>query len=113
MEFDASAFGFSEPIVLRRMDDLGRLVQVGQTLREAKSLARHWSKVFEFPVSEEVVWISAVVAGSWEGKSVEEVVRMSRHHGPLLAELIKACNRLNGWEERGVPFGTAGGGTGW
>lgn len=104
--------GLESPVALRRIDDLAALIRVAQTQREARSLARHWTGVYGFAVSEEVVQAAAVIAACWDGPSIQEIVQMSRTRGPLLVALLKECNRLNGWEERGVPFGRAGGGTG-
>jgi hypothetical protein len=107
---DASEHGLVEPIVLRRLVGLGELVQVAANQREAPVLARHFSKVYGFAVTEETVQIAAVVSACWEGPSLEDLVQMSRHQGTLLLNLLQVCNRLNGWDER--PFGAAGGGTG-
>jgi hypothetical protein len=107
---DASEHGLTQPILLHRLRDLGELVRVAANQREAMVLARHFSKVYGFTVTVETVQVAAVVSACWDGPSLEDIVQMSRHQGPLLLNLLRACNDLNGWEE--APFGTAGGGAG-
>ncbi len=98
-------------IEVQRIDDLRTLIQVAANQREARSLAVHFSGLYGFEVTPEDVKVASVIAGC-SGKSLEEIVQLSRTEGPLLVETLRKCNELNGWESGGGPFGSAGGGTG-
>ncbi|MEP0767035.1 MAG: hypothetical protein HRF45_10910 [Fimbriimonadia bacterium] len=112
-EIDGARFGYPHIVRLRRIEDLGTLIRVAQDQREAKMLAAHFSKVFGFRVTEAVVQAAAVIGACWDAdppKRLEDVVVLSRTKGPLLLEMLRVCNELNGWADG--PFGSAAGGSG-
>ena len=112
-EIDGTRFGYANAVKLRRIEDLATLIRIAADQHEARTLATHFTKVFEFPVTEEVVQAAAVISACWDtepSQRLEDVVRMSREHGALLLEMLRVCNELNGWSDG--PFGSAAGGSG-